>query len=150
MKNKKDKSSYKGIIIISILLIAAVVLLVFFGTRNKIYRSESGVGYVNEFTPPYTARPSADGRLHVEGINLVNSEGTAVQLRGVSTHGLTWYPEFINQRLFTDVSTGWNCNMIRLAMYASQYSGGEKEKSLDMLRKGIEYVVKADMYVLVD
>lgn len=36
-----------------------------------------------------TAHPSVNGRLHVEGTQLVDQQGRPVQLRGVSTHGLT-------------------------------------------------------------
>ena len=43
-----------------------------------------------------TARPSVNGRLHVDGQNLVDENGDVVQLRGVSTHGLTWFPGFLN------------------------------------------------------
>lgn len=31
------------------------------------------------------------GRLHVKGTKLVDKKGHEVQLRGVSTHGLSWY-----------------------------------------------------------
>ncbi len=49
---------------------------------------------------PVTARPSVNGRLQVVGGRLSDASGEAVQLRGVSTHGLTWYSEFINEDLF--------------------------------------------------
>ena len=97
-----------------------------------------------------TARPSLNGRLHVEGAQLTDASGEAVQLRGVSTHGLTWYSDFINESLFRQVSEDWNCNLIRLAMYASIYSGEGKEESLALMIRGIEAAVEADMYVLVD
>ena len=96
------------------------------------------------------ARPSVNGWLHVEDGRLVDESGEAVQLRGVSTHGLTWFPEFVDGHLFEEVSQDWKCNLIRLAMYSELYCGGEKEKSLSLLRKGIEAAVEADMYVIVD
>ena len=98
----------------------------------------------------YTARPSVNGRLHVDGTGLADESGRRVQLRGVSTHGLTWYPDYINESLFSQVSKDWNCNMIRLAMYANIYCSDEKELSYSQMIKGIEAAVKADMYVLVD
>lgn len=48
----------------------------------------------------YTARPSVNGRLHVQGTVLADESGREVQFRGVSTHGLTWYPEYIDAGLF--------------------------------------------------
>ncbi len=97
-----------------------------------------------------TARPSVNGRVHVEGAQLVDAAGKAIQLRGVSTHGLTWYPDYINKGLFRQIADDWNCNLMRLAMYASIYGGEEREESYALMQKGIEAAVAADMYVLVD
>ena len=99
---------------------------------------------------PETARPSVNGRLHVEGTQLVDAAGKAVQLRGVSTHGLTWFPDFLNESLFGQLSADWNCSLIRLAMYSEQYCGPEGEESLALMRKGIDLAIRSDLYVLVD
>ena len=107
-------------------------------------------GFARAAEPVETARPSANGRLRVEGAQLVDEAGQAVQLRGVSTHGLTWYPQFIDGDLFAEVSRDWNCNLVRLAMYSTVYCGGGAEESLELLRKGIEAAIAADMYALVD
>ena len=96
-----------------------------------------------------TARPSVNGKLSVEGSRLVDASGKPVQLRGVSTHGLTWYPEFVNGDLFGEISRDWDCNLVRLAMYASAY-GGAKEESFALTKKGIEAAVAANQYVIVD
>ena len=40
------------------------------------------------------------GRLHVKGTKLVDKKGHEVQLRGVSTHGLSWYPQYVNDKCF--------------------------------------------------
>ena len=39
--------------------------------------------------------------LKVKGTKLMNSRGRTVQLKGVSTHGLSWYPQYVNQKAFT-------------------------------------------------
>ena len=36
----------------------------------------------------------AHGKLTVKGINLIDEKGNKVQLRGMSSHGLLWYPEY--------------------------------------------------------
>ena len=97
-----------------------------------------------------TARPSVNGRLRVVGGQLSDETGKAVQLRGVSTHGLTWYPDYLNASLFGQIADDWDCNLIRLAMYSELYCGGERENSLALMRKGIDLAVEADMYALVD
>ena len=97
-----------------------------------------------------TVRPSVNGALHVEGTDLVDEKGEPAVLRGLSTHGLTWYPEYVSESLFRQVSEDWNCNLIRLAMYSELYCGGDKEESLEVLFRGIEAAIAADQYVLVD
>ncbi len=92
---------------------------------------------------------SKDGWLHTNGTYLVNEAGESVILRGISTHGLTWYPDYINEPLFSEVSNNWNCNLIRLPMYTTIYVREPKE-SWDLLTKGIDAAIASDMYVLAD
>ena len=104
------------------------------------------------FAAGVTARPSSAGKLHLAGTSLAGENGEPVQLRGVSTHGLTYYPEYVNDALFAQLSSEWNCDLVRLAMYVSEYneSAAKKRQSLEVLEKGIEYCIQNDMYVLVD
>ena len=96
------------------------------------------------------ARPSTSGKLHVVGTELYDENGKLVMLRGASTHGLTWYPQYVNKKLFHQLSTEWNTNLIRLAMYSDDYVNGDREKNLEILRRGVEYAIASDMYVMVD
>ncbi|MCR5156482.1 MAG: cellulase family glycosylhydrolase [Butyrivibrio sp.] len=101
-------------------------------------------------TTEYThARPSANGNLSVDGLQLVDQNDNPVILRGLSLHGLTWFPEFVNNDLFKQLSVEWNCNMIRLPMYSDIYCENPKE-SWNLLIKGVDYAIANDMYVLVD
>ena len=54
-----------------------------------------------------TARPSVNGKLHVQGIDLYDEGGNPVILRGASTHGLAWFPQFVNHKLFKQLSSEW-------------------------------------------
>lgn len=129
------------------LITAAVILAlmsVFMSFRTGAENNNTAVSY-----PLETARPSVNGKLHVEGVCLADENNEPVQLRGVSTHGLTWYPQYITGEFFGNISQDWNCNMIRLAMYSEIYCE-QKEESLKMLKKGIDAAIAADMYVLVD
>lgn len=100
----------------------------------------------------HTARPSANGHLHVQGTQLVDESGRPVQLRGVSTHGLTWFPDYLNESLFRQISEDWDCSLLRLPMYSRIYCENEKSKaeSLALVKKGIDLAIAQDMYVLVD
>lgn len=96
------------------------------------------------------ARPSVNGKLHVQGTGLFDEQGNQVVLKGASTHGLTWFPQFVNNGLFHQLSREWNTNLIRLAMYSDDYVNGDREKNLEVLRKGVQYAIENDMYVMVD
>ncbi|RKM59456.1 glycosyltransferase [Butyrivibrio sp. CB08] len=96
------------------------------------------------------ARPSVNGQLSVEGTQLVDKNGSPVLLKGISTHGLTWFPDFIDEDIFRQLATEWDCNLIRLPMYSEIYCDGEERLSEEMLRKGVDLAIKNDMYVMVD
>ncbi len=96
------------------------------------------------------ARPSVNGKLHVQGTDLFDEQGNQVVLKGASTHGLTWFPQFVNNGLFKQLSREWNTNLIRLAMYSDDYVNGDRKKNLEVLRKGVQYAIENDMYVMVD
>lgn len=141
--------SYSFKKILSAVLIAfvlAAVVMCSFGI--SLTRADSAD--TEDQSEVYTARPSVNGRLHVQGSVLADESGREVQLRGVSTHGLTWYPEYIDEGLFEQVAQDWNCNMVRLAMYSQFYSEGQRDENLALMRQGIDAAIAADMYVLVD
>lgn len=95
-------------------------------------------------------------RLKVSGTKLVNSKGKTVQLKGVSTHGLAWYPGYVNQSSFNHMKKYWKINTVRLALYTSEYNGyctgsaANRKTQLARLDKGISYATKAGLYVIVD
>lgn len=99
-----------------------------------------------------TARPSADGALHVDGAVLADEHGKTAVLRGLSTHGLAWFPDFVDESFFLQLSEDWDCSLIRLAMYSDVYcrSGKDRQDSLSLMKKGIDAAIAADMYVIAD
>lgn len=92
--------------------------------------------------------------LHVEGTRLVGSDGKPVQLRGISTHGLAWFPEYVNEECFRQLSQEWNANVVRLALYTEEYggycSGGDQEALKALVRSGVEYATRQNLYVILD
>lgn len=97
---------------------------------------------------------TAAGALSVSGSSLVNASGEVVQLKGLSTHGIAWFPDYINKNLFKEFSETWNCNVIRLAMYTAEYggycNGGDRNNLLTMIDNGVTYATEQGMYVIID
>lgn len=98
--------------------------------------------------------PKSAGALAVKGSKLVDKNGKAIQLKGVSTHGLAWYPAYVNDACFKQLRTKWGANVVRLAMYTQEYggycSGGNKKDLLALVKKGIKLAAQNDLYAIVD
>ena len=105
--------------------------------------------------PKGTTPVSQHGQLSVKNGQLVDKNGKGYQLRGMSTHGLTWFPEFVNESAFKTLRDDWNTNVVRLAMYVDEWGNGQcymgnKGGSLELLEKGVDICIKLDMYVIID
>lgn len=94
------------------------------------------------------------GVLSVKGSDLVDKNGEKFQLRGMSTHGLAWYPAYVNYDTFKFLRDDWNTNCVRLAMYTHENggycSGGDKEGLKALVKNGVEYAKSLGMYVIID
>lgn len=100
------------------------------------------------------ACPSVNGKLSVKGTNIVDKDGNPVLLRGLSTHGLAWFPDYVNETLFREFRQNWNVNVMRLAMYTDEYggycNGGDRTQLKNLVLNGINYATNQDLYVIVD
>lgn len=96
------------------------------------------------------------GAVHVEGTTLVDSKGIPVIMRGVSTHGMAWFPEFVNADAFKTVRDDWGVNCIRLAMYTAEYNGyctgdsNNKKTLRNLINTSVKQCKNLGMYVIVD
>lgn len=115
-----------------------------------------------ETEPPSSEALSVDastpygqhGALHVENGKLTDENGNTVQLYGMSTHGIAWFPQYINYDSLRTLRDDWNTNCIRLAMYTEEYggycAGGDKEQLKQLVKDGVSYATELGMYVIVD
>ena len=89
--------------------------------------------------------------LTVTNGKLTDAKGRAVVLRGVSTHGIAWFPQYVDREGFDSVKKAGG-NVIRLAMYTDTDNGylADPEGNLEILRRGIDAAIELDMYVIVD
>ena len=124
--------------------------------------SEASGAQPAETEPAVFEAPSVDdstpygqhGALHVDNGKLTDADGNIVQLYGMSTHGIAWFPQYINYDSFRTLRDDWNTNCIRLAMYTAEYggycAGGDKEQLKQLVRDGVSYATELGMYVIVD
>lgn len=94
------------------------------------------------------------GALKVDGTNVVDANGEIFQLAGVSTHGLAWFPDYVNKDAFQSIRDDWGANVIRLAMYTAENGGycegGNKDNLKSLVKSGVNYATELGMYAIVD
>jgi len=96
------------------------------------------------------------GALHVEDGQLVDAEGNEVQLTGVSSHGINWYPDYVSENSIKSLREDWGVNIIRLAMYTSDYNGycvggsDNQEAQKQVIDTAVSAATDNDMYVIID
>lgn len=120
------------------------------GTAEQSIQEENTMANENENTTPV----SLHGALSVQGPDLVDKNGEKFQLYGMSTHGIAWFPQYVNLDAFRTLRDDWNINCIRLAMYTAEYGGycsdGDKEELKTLVKNGVEYASELGMYVIID
>lgn len=91
------------------------------------------------------------GRLSVTGGSLTNQRGEPVQLRGLSTHGIAWFPEYLTEDTFRSLKNA-GANVVRAAMYTQAYQGylEDPEYSWNLVTQAIECAKAAGLYIIVD
>lgn len=100
------------------------------------------------------APAESDGvsRLHVEDCRLADESGRTVQLTGMSSHGMLWYPEYANANAMKTLKT-YGANTFRIALYSDDEGGGyvqNPEETMRLAFTAIENAISMDLYAIVD
>ena len=102
--------------------------------------------------PAATGTPvGINGQLTVCGVNLCNQHGKAIQLRGMSSHGLQWFPNCYNATAMNALATDWNADLFRIAMYV-QEGGYETNPSgfTSQVNTLVDQAEARGMYAIID
>ncbi len=93
----------------------------------------------------------AHGQLSVTNGKLTDSHGKAFQLRGLSSHGINWYPEYLNPEAMRSVKAAGG-NVFRIAMYTDAEGGylADPAGNTALVLDAVRYAKEAGLYVLVD
>ncbi len=96
------------------------------------------------------------GALQVTGGRLTDANGSPVQLKGVSTHGLAWFPDYVNEDAVAFMHEQWGINVFRLAMYTAESGGycvsdkNQKQKLEELIDTGVKAAAANQMYIIID
>ncbi|CAM03275.1 endoglucanase [Saccharopolyspora erythraea NRRL 2338] len=111
------------------------------------------VGAVADAAPPAAPEPTpvaVNGKLSVCGNTLCGS-GAPVQLRGMSTHGLQWYGQCVNDESLDALAHDWQADVLRISMYVQE--GGyeeDPERFTAMVNQYVEAATRRGMYAIID
>ena len=93
---------------------------------------------------------SEHGKLHVQGTQLCDEHGAAVELHGMSSHGIQWYPQYTSKQAIANTAA-FGANLFRVAMYTGE--GGylsDSSKIRQQTYAAVDAALANDMYVIVD
>lgn len=102
-------------------------------------------GMIGIASSSLAAQPSA---LKVKDSKIVNSSGKTVVLKGVSTHGIAWFPAYVNKQCFQSFKK-MGANAIRLAFYSDDAAGYDKSL-YSKVEEGVKAATDLGMYVIID
>ncbi len=105
-----------------------------------------------EAPKPVTVRKggvSENGKLRVEGTQLVNENGERVVLHGMSSHGLQWFPAFASESA-VKATADYGANLFRCAMYTGEGGYISNPSVKGTLINAVDSAIRQDMYVIID
>lgn len=114
--------------------------------------------------PPEATEPSSSavvtdniventGKLRVEGSKIVNSEGDAVVLKGISTFGIQNCEGFFTPEVVKTLAEDWGSDVLRISLTGDKNIEGylkDPEKYFDMVCKICDMCIDQGIYVIVD
>ncbi|NLL72737.1 MAG: cellulase family glycosylhydrolase [Clostridiales bacterium] len=120
------------------------ILSVFMGCLLLFMATSYVVSEKVEAASPY-------GQLKVVGNQLCDSRGQAVQLKGMSSHGLQWYGHYMNRDSINYMKNTWGANVVRAAMYTEEKGYMSNPSYMKSKTKEIvEAAIEAGIYVIID
>lgn len=100
---------------------------------------------------------SVHGRLSVKGNHIVDKNGNAFKIKGMSTHGIMWenFGDVLSYNSLKVLRDDWKCNTIRIAMYTQEWGGyttGTEfaKQAKAKVTAGVENAKKLGMYAVID
>ncbi|EGB09645.1 hypothetical protein AURANDRAFT_12783, partial [Aureococcus anophagefferens] len=90
------------------------------------------------------------GALGLDGVQLVDARGDAVQLLGMSSHGLHWFPDCYGYEAIAHLVETWGINVFRAAMYVGEGGYATDPSIYDTVRDVVAWTKELGVYVVID
>lgn len=136
-------------------MIALALLCVLCGCQNTTKRSDSKTkqSAVEKKSDP-VQKEKGISCLSTTNNRVVDESGNPYVIKGISTHGLAWFPEIVNEKSFSNFKNDFGLNTVRLAMYTAESGGyctdGYPQKLESLIDRGIKLCQSLNLYCVVD
>eukprot|EP01060_Flectonema_neradi_P041734 TRINITY_DN99_c0_g1_i8.p1 TRINITY_DN99_c0_g1~~TRINITY_DN99_c0_g1_i8.p1 ORF type:complete len:1291 (+),score=336.03 TRINITY_DN99_c0_g1_i8:48-3920(+) len=84
------------------------------------------------------------------GLQLVDENGDAVQLIGMSSHGLHWFPNCYTKESITFLVENWGINLFRAAMYVGEGGYASNPSVKDTVKDIVQWCKELGIYAMID
>lgn len=120
------------------------------GGKKKEYAPFDPAMYPTD-SYPANSPVAKHGKLQVSGKNMVDVNGNIVQLRGISTHGISWFPQCYNESSVDALVDDWGINVLRIASYAeNQVANKDWEWRKEFIDTLVNVCEKKGIYCIID
>ncbi|POR25150.1 cellulase family glycosylhydrolase [Paenibacillus polymyxa] len=90
------------------------------------------------------------GQLSVKNGKLVDKNGKPVQLKGISSHGVQWFGDLVNQDSMKWLRDDWGISVFRVALYTEEDGYIANPSLKNKVKEAIEAAQKLGLYVIID
>jgi endoglucanase len=108
--------------------------------------------FLSVMAHPAKSPVAANGKLRVEGTQLVNQYGKPVVLRGASFGWHNLWPRFYNKKAVNWLATDWQCSVVRAAMGIAIEDNylENPEYALQCVNNVVKGAIQSGVYVIID
>lgn len=159
----RNRSLKKGLcMMLAFVLVAVMAIYVGPGTstyaRESQKKSQSEKAKVSKKAVSAIASQAAEastfvgthGQLSVRNGKLTDAAGKPVQLKGMSSHGIQWFGQYVNKQSMKWLRDDWGMNVFRVAMYTESDGYISNPALKNKVKEAVDAAIELGVYVIVD
>lgn len=90
------------------------------------------------------------GQLSIANGQLVDKNGAPVQLKGMSSHGIQWYGNYVNKDTMKWLRDDWGITVFRVAMYTAENGYISNPSLKNKVKEAVAAAQDLGVYVIID